>query len=182
MAKHSKTIKRFSKERGGQSALADAYDATATFGRIMSYFQLIGGIIFGIIFIVVGVVIMRKPPLKGSGQAKVIKVSCTGTNNSQCNATVQFVGSDGKQYTSTIQGSYSVGQMVNINYDPSAPSDSIAAGGMSNKTGGIIFLVVGILVLLGAIVWFYIVQKYKAAAAVSGVGDVANIADNIFSN
>ena len=177
----TKITKKSQKERGGD-ALATAYDATATFGRIMSYFQLIGGIIFGLIFIVVGIVILRKPPLKGSGQAKVTAVTCTGSNNSQCNATIQFVGADGKQYTTTIQGPYSVGQSVNISYDPNAPSQTATSNSVSNKTAGTIFLVVGILVFIGAIAWFYIVQKYKAAAALSGVGNAAGIANNIFGN
>jgi hypothetical protein len=174
-------VKRSKRDRGGD-AFGTAYDATASFGRIMSYFQLIGGIIFGLIFIIVGIVILRKPPLKGSGQAKVTAVTCTGSNNSQCNATIQFVGADGKQYTTTIQGPYSVGQTVNITYDPTAPSQTATSNTVSNRTVGSIFLVVGILAFIGAIAWFYIVQKYKAAAAITGVADVAGIANNIFGN
>ena len=165
----AKKLKRSLKERGGQSAFETAYDASATFGRIMSYFQLVGAIIVGIIFIIIGIVLIRKKSLSGQGTGKVTAISCNESNtatNTPCTATVQFVGADGKQYNSTINGVYTVGQEVPINYDPLQ---------RSSKTTGIIILVVGILILLAGCVWFYFVQKYKAAAAISGVGDAANI-------
>jgi hypothetical protein len=48
----------------------------------------------------------------------------------------------------------------------------------NNKFGGIIFILLGLLVSIGSIVWFYLTLKYKpvaaATGAVSAVGMTAN--------
>lgn len=47
--------------KGGDFA-DTAYSATATFGRVVAFFQMIGGIIFGTIFFIVGIMIWRSKP------------------------------------------------------------------------------------------------------------------------
>ena len=189
MPKKTKSRKQI-KERGGDtttnevapSSTADSlYSASATFGRIMSYFQLAGGIIVGVVLIIIGIYLLRrKPPLIAHGEAQVIAVTCTGASN-QCNATVQFIAADGKQYTAQLVGAYSVGQKLPINYDPTNPSIISSGTTMSDKTAGIIFLVFGILCTIASAVWFYFVQKYKAVAAVSGVVDATGAIGNAFN-
>jgi hypothetical protein len=157
------------------------YDASATFGRIMAYFKLAGGIIVGVILMLVGIYLIRKKPtLTSQVQAQVTAVKCQDASN-QCNATVQFVGADGKQYTSQLVGTYSVGQKIMLNYDPTNPSSTSSGNTMSDKTAGIIFLVFGILITLASGIWFYFVQKYKTVAAVSGVLDATGAVGNAFN-
>jgi len=189
MPKKTKSRKQM-KERGGDTTTNEVaptntsnilYDASATFGRIMSYFQLAGGIIAGVILVLIGIyLIRRKPTLIGHGEAQVTAVTCTGASN-QCNTTIQFVGADGKQYSTQIVGPYSVGQKISINYDPISPTTVSSGNTMSDKTAGIIFLVFGILCTIAASVWFYFVQKYKAVAAVSGVVDATGAVGNAFN-
>lgn len=52
------------KKRGfkGGDLAETAYTATATFGRVVAFFQMIGGIFFGTIFIIIGVMAMRAKP------------------------------------------------------------------------------------------------------------------------
>lgn len=47
--------------KGGDFA-ETAYSATATFGRVVAFFQMIGGIIFGTIFFIIGVMVFRAKP------------------------------------------------------------------------------------------------------------------------
>jgi cytochrome bd-type quinol oxidase subunit 2 len=49
------------KLKGGDMA-ETAYTATATFGRVVAFFQMLAGIVFGIIFVLVGVAIFRAKP------------------------------------------------------------------------------------------------------------------------
>lgn len=47
--------------KGGNLA-ETAYTATATFGRVVAFFQMIGGIFVGTIFIIIGVIAIRAKP------------------------------------------------------------------------------------------------------------------------
>jgi len=152
------------------------YEASATFGQIVSYFQLFGGLTIGVILIVLGSIFVKSKPLQGKGTAVVTNSTCDKSDtdlNKNCTATVQFTAHDGKQYSAVINGIYTVGQEISINYDPNHPST--ANKSLSLKNIGIVLLIVGSLILLAASIWFYIVQKYKFAAAATGVATAANI-------
>ena len=171
---------KINKKRGGNVNLAaNMYEASATFGQIVAYFQLFGGLTIGTLLLLFGIYLLRSKPLQGKGTAIVTAITCDSTNvtlNKPCTATVQFTAADGKQYSTIIEGSYSVGQEVTINYDPKHPAT--ANKSLSTRNIGITFIVFGILILIGASVWFYLVQKYKMAAAVNGVGEATNIITN----
>lgn len=47
--------------KGGDFAQT-AYNASATFGRVVAFFQMIAGVFFGIIFFIIGVVAIRAKP------------------------------------------------------------------------------------------------------------------------
>lgn len=108
----------------------------------------ISSILVGLYFIV------YSKNLFGSGTAKVIDVSCTGANNSKCAAKVQFVIKDGRQFTSTINGNYTIGQEVNINYDPNYPFQ-IVSPMITNIVIGVVLIPLGLIVLR------YLYQKIK---------------------
>ena len=167
------------KNKGGNVNLAEnIYEASATFGQIVSYFQLFAGLIIGALVIVLGVYLLRSKPLDGKGKAVVTAINCNEADktNNNCTSTVQFTGSDGKQYSANIQGIYSIGQEIPINYDPKHPET--ANKSLSNRNIGITCIVVGSLILLASSIWFYLVQRYKMAAAVNGVGQATNIITN----
>jgi len=161
--------------RKGGDFTNDAYDASASFGRIMSYFQLFGGILFSIIFIGIGIYMIHQPALTGTAEGKITDTLCQG---SSCTGTLQYTGLDKANHIVSIPGNYTKDQIVAIHYNPTNPSQ-VTTGNMSNKTAGIIFLIIGIFVLIGSFVWFYIIQKYKIAAAATGAVDAFNIGTNI---
>ena len=47
--------------KGGNFA-ETAYNASATFGRVVAFFQMIGGIFFGTILFIIGVMVFRSKP------------------------------------------------------------------------------------------------------------------------
>lgn len=60
--------------KGGNFAEA-AYNATATFGRVVAFFQMLAGIVFGIIFVLVGVAVFKAkqtPEQEKQGSNKMI--------------------------------------------------------------------------------------------------------------
>ena len=65
---------------------------------------------------------------------------------------------------------------VYIVNDPKHPET--ANKSLSNRNIGITCIVVGSLILLASSIWFYLVQRYKMAAAVNGVGQATNIITN----
>jgi hypothetical protein len=168
------------KTRKGGDFATEAYDASASFGRIMSYFQLAGGVLVGIILIAIGIYLIHKPPLTGIAEGTVTAVACVGNTNTNCNATVKYTGLDKTEHIVTIGGPYAVGQIVTLHYNPSNPNE-VSTGNVSNKTTGIICLIVGILIIIAAIAWFYVVQNYKMAAAATGAMDAINIGTGLFN-
>ncbi len=103
--------------KGGDLA-ETAYTATATFGRVVAFFQMLVGIVIGIILIVIGIALFKSKP------------------------------------------------------DPQQAKKS------NNTFGGIVFILLGLLVAIGSIVWFYLTLTYKpiaaATGAVTGVSWAAN--------
>ncbi len=102
--------------KGGNFA-ESAYDASAVFGRVVAFFQMLGGVIFGIVFVLVGIAALRSKP------------------------------------------------------DPQQPKSN-------NILAGVIFILIGIFLFFGTILWFIATLKYKAVAAgtgaVTAVGWTAN--------
>ena len=115
---------------------------------VFSGLLAIASILIGLYFII------YSKNLFGSGTAKVIDVSCSGSNNTNCTAKIQFVSSDGKQYTSTINGNYTIGQEINIKFDPNYPFQ-IVSPMITNIIIGVILIPLGLLVLR------YLYQKIK---------------------
>lgn len=108
----------------------------------------IASILVGLYFII------YSKNLFGTGTAKVIDVSCTGTNNANCTAIVQFVSSDGRQFNSTVNGNYKIGQEITINFDPNYQLQIISPM-ITNIVIGVILIPLGLLVLR------YLYQKIK---------------------
>ena len=174
-------------EKGGDTSqlMNDAYDATATVGRIMSWINLVVGIIIGIIFIIVGIVILRNktPSYDSSTIATITAVSCSGSgNNSSCTLTISYTVNDKTITNNIIQnGVYNVDQTLKIKYNSANPQE-ISTDTISNTAFGWIIIVIGILIIIGVCIWTYVVQINKTIAAASGVGNVVGIATDGFGS
>ena len=157
------------------------YSGTATVGRVMSVVGVVFGTVIGLIMIVVGIfMIVHHTKLTSQTQGTIEKGQndlCTpyAKNNTtvwDCNFTVDYnVG--GTAYKQNIilndsSRSYHPGESIKIYYDPNNPDDSSNTSD-ETKIPGIILLVVGIVIPLGAWLWWYFARKYKAVAAAGGV-------------
>ena len=155
------------------------YNGAASFGRLMSYFRLIGGIVISIIFAAIGVVIYKKPELPNSAEATVIKLIC-GINNTCNQATIQYNVADNSQHTATISGSYSMGQKITIYYTPTDPNHVETS--KTPKMLGIGLIGFAVFMLLWSIIYFYLVQNYTVLAAANGAGTGLGIAGTAVSS
>ena len=156
-----------------------AYDATATFGRVVAFFKMLTGIFFGVVFISIGIwLIKNKSVHTESVLTKVTSPKCTtstvtdskgqSTTQTQCNVVLVYQV-NGKEYKTpfTLNGSFAENQMVQMQYNPENPSD-IRSPAPQNKTIGIWLIVIGLAIMIGTIVWFILTLKYKIIAAGTG--------------
>lgn len=79
------------RKRGGGFA-DDAYDATATVGRISSWFSLFFGCLIGILLSVGGVYLSKGEDIYDKSASATVKtVKCTGTGKEQsCSLTIEY--------------------------------------------------------------------------------------------
>lgn len=178
--------------KGGDFANT-AYDATATFGRVVAFFKMLTGVFFGIVFIAIGVwLIKTKPVYTQSIMTKVTQPKCNtstitdsqgrSTTQTQCNAVLEY-NVNGKDFKTsfTLNGSYAENQMVEMQYNPDNPSD-IRAPAPQNKTVGIWLIVIGLAIMIGTTVWFILTLKYKIVAAGTGAYTAVDWTTNAVMN
>lgn len=174
--------KKKTKAGDANTVFNDAYNASASVGRIMSWLQLAGGIFISIILIIIGIVLVRtKNQYDRSTSATITETSCSGSgNSSSCTLTVSYIVGDKKLSGSIVaNGVYNVGQTITIKYSSTNLQD-ITTNTTSPGIIGWIFIVVGIFILIGSGIWFYIIQNNNTIAAASGVGNVAGVAVGAF--
>lgn len=176
------------------SGFADsAYDATATFGRVVAFFKMLTGIFFGVVLIIIGIwLIKNKSVHTQSILTKVTQPKCNtytttdsngrSTTQTQCNATLEYQVA-GKDYKTpfTLNGCYAENQMVQLQYNPDNPSD-IRSPAPQNKTIGIWLIIIGLAIMIGTIVWFILTLKYKIIAAGTGAYTAVDWTTNAIMN
>ena len=160
----------------------EIYTGAAAYGRFRGILAAIMGTIFGIIFLIGGVVLIKRKTrfTDTTGSTVTSEPSCVqyqdqNTSKWKCSNIQLSYQINGKDYVlntssdSTIR--YSKGLPVSIYYDPSNPANSSLVSD-NVKIFGWILLAVGILVLLSAWFWLIMVLKFKVAAAASGAAGV----------
>lgn len=170
-----------------------AYDATATFGRVVAFFKMLTGIFFGIVFVVIGVWLVKsKSVYTQSVMTKVTQPKCNtstttdsngrSTTQTQCNAVIEY-NVNGKDFKTpfTLNGSYAENQVVEMQYNPDNPSD-IRSPAPQNKTIGIWLIVIGLAIMIGTIIWFILTLKYKIIAAGTGAYTAVDWTSNAIVN
>ena len=156
------------------------YGGLATYGKIN---VIIGSIISAIIVFAL-LIIGIKLVFKKNTQTKLIEgtVSNVATRQSGSATYTTYTINypvDNKQYAIQGSGNASNGQIINVLYDPSNPSDARSASSMSNHTLGSILIGVGLIVALLTGLSLYFTLKYKEFAAIEGgmaaAGQLGNI-------
>lgn len=160
----------------------EIYDGAASFGIFMSLIGLIIGSIIGICLIAGGIYFCMKKNVYTSNTIATVKsISChdvTSTDgrnqvqtNNICNMTITYEVNN-KIITNQLNTNihYSVNDTFTILYNPSNPNE--IAEFISNwKILGGVLIGFGIFIIGGVILQYYIVRRYKFAAAAAGVGD-----------
>lgn len=173
--------KNFKKQQGCGLA-EDVYDGSAAFGKFMALVSLITGILIGIGLIIGGIFLLLKKETYNTSTTAVVKsVSCSNTpstdskNNTtysySCHLTVEYTTNKNEKMTSdiTTTKTYSVGENITIYYNDANPK-VIASKLTAWKLIGSILIGVGVLIIGGGILHYYVVNRFKFAAAANGVG------------
>lgn len=165
-------------KKGGDLA-NNIYDGAAEYGRFMAIIGLIIGCLIATIMIVGGVVLLfKKNKYTQIISGDITKSQCNNINNSiSCSLSAQYIVGDesNQKYTidNTMNGKtyYNVGDKINIYYDPNNPGLSSTNKPISFVLIGSILIIIALLIICGVSLNYYIVNRYKFAAAATGVGD-----------
>ena len=149
------------------------YDGAASFGRFMSIVSLVIGSIISITLLIIGFyLIFTKTKYTGETDGKVVGVNCGNQSGKgyACIAVVEYKvnGTVYKMSLNTSQTLYD-GQIFRIVYIPADPAKSQIKG-ISRKMVGGILIAIALVVFGLAFLHYYIVNRFKFAAAASGVG------------
>lgn len=158
----------------------NAYDATASFGLFMAFLKALGGTFFALVIIGIGVWLIRmKEPYKGKTTAKVTSSKCeTRDGATTCIIDYEYTV-NGHKYARTqykIQGTYVYGDSLKTLYDLNNPENH-KIDPFDLRIVGWIFVAVGVIIIIGAWVWFFVARAFKVAAAASGIGSIVGLAD-----
>jgi hypothetical protein len=171
------------RRRGGdlEQVAERAYDASAAFGTFMTFVQAIVGTLISLLMIGIGIAMLRiKESYTGKTEAKITAAKCKreSSNSTTCVISYEYTV-DGKKYTTsgyTAYDTYSVGDKKTILYDTNNPENN-KFDKAPWTTVGWVLIAIGIFILIGVWFWFYVVRRFKVAAAASGVGNVVGIAN-----
>lgn len=169
----------------GGDFVNSAYNATATFGRVVAFMKMLLGVFVGIVSLIIGIVLIRSKRIyTAKTVGKVTAPKCTtntvydsknrATTSTLCSVKLVYNVNE-KEYTTAFDIPYSVaeGQTIEIQFNPENPSD-IRLPQPENKTIGIILIIVGLLFMFATIVWFILTLKYKIVAAGTGAYTAAD--------
>lgn len=165
------------------------YDSTADFGVFMALVGLIGASITGFVMICIALyLIFNNGTHSKQTEAKVIESKCDIYKNSKnkthkdCNNTVKY-NINNEEYENIISTNkvFANNSTVQIVYDPKNPNDSLIKTGM-RRTFAYILIGLAVIIVIAAVIRYYIVKTYKVAAAATGVGEAASIVATPFQS
>ena len=166
----------------GQGFVEDAYDTTASVGRMMSWVSLFIGCLIGLIIFIIGIYLVTSKSTNMYDMSTTATVTSSTCNNQTCTLNLTYIVND-KTLTGTTEGTgvYNVGQTITIKYSSQNPAN-ITTNTVSSVFVGSIMIFIGLVIFIGSCIWFYFVQNNKTVAAISGVGNIAGIMDTGFNN
>jgi hypothetical protein len=166
-------------EQSQSGGLGDQiYSGAASFGLIKSLITAIIGTIISVIMIIIGINLMLTKINTTSVEGTILNVRCIpGENNSQnCNINVsyEYNGKQNKniQYIGNVV--YTENQKVTIYINKDNDSE-IYLQNPSPKTLGVTLLIIGLLILGGVWLMFWLSKRYKFLAAAEGVSGAYNL-------
>ena len=161
-----------------KSILQPAYETTAGIGKVYSVLSTIFGTLILLIFLFVGIWMVRKNKhFTGSTQGTVKEAKCNTDkdNKTICVVTIEYTVNN-KKYTKTYTSSDIVNKndIVSVRFDPANPNSFEA--GSSLKWLGWIFIIASIAFILMIWAWLVFTLFFKPVAAATGVAAIADFA------
>ena len=156
-----------------KSVLEPAYETSAIIGKAYAIFSAIGGTLLLLIFLFIGIWLVRMHRDKtASTSGTVIKSTCNSSNN-KCIVEVEYTVNN-KKYTLNYESSTIVnkGQTVKVYYDPKNPNNFVT--GSTNKVLGWIFIGIAIIGIILAWASLIFTLFFKPVAAATGVGAIVD--------
>lgn len=161
-----------------EEGVGDAlYSGAAAVGRIAAIINAIMMSIVGLVLVIAGIVCISEKEVYTEPATATLEQRGGNitTNNGTSNIwTVSYQDRQGQTHTTQLlisaytQQSYSVGQIVFIQYNPTNYSD-IRLKSLSNTTIGIILILVALVLVSASWLWVYLTRRSKFAAAAGGV-------------
>ena len=154
---------------------SEIYEDTSSLGRFMSLIGLIIAIIIAVILFICAVN-YKNTPDNPSTTATILSASCTtltyeNKTEYSCILNLKYT-INSKEYTNyiTTQSNtyYNVNSVIDINYEINNPN-KITIKSLDNSTISYISCGIGVIVILGAAINYYLNSKYKFYAAGTGV-------------
>lgn len=156
----------------------DLYSNVADFGKVYYLINAIIATFISVFLIIVGIyIILHKSHLKSTiGKVKGDSI-CNKLNKNISSCSINYTYNiDGKNYlgTSTSSKYYKDGSEILVWYDPNHPGvhPEIDVPGKKVGLGLILF---AIFILIATWIGYYLVRKYKFAAAASGIRGGLNL-------
>lgn len=181
---------KMKKLQKGKGIAEDLYSDSASFGQFMAKVSLIICSIIFIILLIVGIKLLFKKNIYTESVTAIIKTAdCSTYNNNgsiktRCNLLIEYknpsISKEGivnsedtliKSIISDTNKLYNKGESVIVYYDPKNPHTVVLTKN-NWRLIGIILISIGVFILLISLINYYIVHRFKFAAAASGVNTV----------
>jgi len=160
------------------------YSGAASFGLIKALISAIIGTVISVIMIIIGINLMLKKTNTTWVEGIILNVKCipaensfndkVNTQNCNINVSYEYNGKQNKniQYTGNLV--YTVDQKVIIYINKDNESE-IYLDNPSPKSLGVTLLIIGLLILGGVWLMFWLAKRYKFLAAAEGVSGAYNL-------
>lgn len=159
------------------------YNGAASFGRFNAIIGIIIASFIGGIFIIIGLfLLIKKNRYTNKVEATVKTATCNKITNAEqqpiisCALTLEY-HVNGKLINGTLYTNdreYKIGDKFPVYYNDQNPQDVLLKPSSNKMLGGIL-LGVGLVLILFTVLHYYIVSRFKFAAAASGVGNAYNM-------
>ena len=158
--------------KGRESLGESIYSGAAAFGVFTSFIGMIVALVCGVGLIIWGIfVFQKKNETSAQTQARVTDVACQNDASRVCDILISYVVQEQTyQHHLQLPSIYFVGEEMPVFYNPANPHQ-VSGAAPNYKVGGGAMMAFGLVIAALGLLQFYIVRRFKFAAAASGLGD-----------
>ena len=159
-----------------QNVGSTVYDGMATVGQTGAFIRMLSLCVIGILILICSVYIFAHPSNYINGTATADDSYCNPTGNTNICTTKISYTVNGKSYNGTITSNipYGKGIQVNISYDPNNPAN-VTTQQSPSWVMACICLTIGLCLMCGGYLNYYLTSTSKAYAAMEGVATLRHL-------